>query len=52
MRPSGFAGATHVVLHRGATTEADADLTAAWLDAHGARLVATFAGEDLLYEMP
>lgn len=46
------AGATHVVLHRGATTEADADLTAAWLDAHGARLVATFAGEDLLYEMP
>lgn len=44
------AGTTHVVLHRSATTEADAELTAAWLASHGARLVKAFNGDEL-YEL-
>lgn len=46
------AGATHVVLHRAATTTADADMTAAWLASNRARLVGTFDGGDELHELP
>lgn len=45
------AGATHVVLHRDATTTQDANATHEWLVGHGARLVGTYGTADL-YALP